>query len=130
MKRIIIITIIFSALLSVAVFEMIYTTRIYTDIHNGLIAVSDSIEQHQDNLNNPETMQLMDKVMKRWSRGKELLFSFGNTTLLRSVDERLITLDIMIKTNHPDDAPIAVATAKALVKAIINDTHPVPTNLF
>jgi len=130
MKKIIIISLIFSALLGVAIFEMLYTTRLYTDIHEGLIKVSDSIEKNEDNLNNPETMQLMKNVMDRWNRGKEILFSFGNTTLLRSVDERLITLDVMIKINHPDDAPIAAATAKALIKAIINDTHPVPTNLF
>ena len=130
MKRIIIVIIIFSALLGLATFEIIYSTRLYTDIHEGLIKVSDSIDRHSENLDNPETLNLMEKVMDRWKNGKEILFMFGNTTLLRSVDDRLVTLDIMLKINHKDDAPVAVANAKALIRAILNDTHPVPTNLF
>jgi len=130
MKRIIIVIIIFSTLLGVAAFESVYSTRLYTDVHQGLTKVSDSIDRHRENLDNPETLELMEKVMHRWNKGREIMFMFGNTTLLRSIDERLITLDTMIKINHKDDAPVAVATAKLLIKAVLNDTHPVITNLF
>ncbi|MCL2556782.1 MAG: hypothetical protein FWE03_07215 [Firmicutes bacterium] len=130
MKRIIIVIIIFSALLSIATFEIVYSTSLYTDIHQGLVLVSDSIDKNRENLDNPETIELMQNVMQRWNKGKELLFMFGNTTLLRSVDDRLVTLNIMIQINHKDDAPVAVASAKSLILAVLNDTHPVPTNLF
>jgi len=130
MKKLIVISIIFSAVVGLAVFEMVYSTRLYNDLHDGLIAVSNSIAENKDNLDNPETVKLMNDVMKRWRGSKELLFMLGNTTLLRSVDEHLIILEVMIQTNHPDDAPIAAATAKALIRAVLNDTHPVPSNLF
>lgn len=130
MKRIIVVIIIFATLLGAAVFETVYSTRLYSDIHEGLVKVSDSIDQNRENLDNPETLELMEKVMNRWNKSRNLMFSFGNTTLLRGIDERLVTLDTMIKINHKDDAPVAVATAKMMIKAVLNDTHPVLTNLF
>jgi len=117
-------------LIAVSTFEIVYSTRLFSDIHSGLIEVSNSIDQHREELDNEETIALMQNVMHRWEKGKEILFMFGNTTLLRSIDDRLVTLDTMIKINHKDDAPVAVASAKSLVRAVLNDTHPVPTNLF
>ncbi|MCL2821992.1 MAG: DUF4363 family protein [Firmicutes bacterium] len=130
MKRIIFVLTIFALVVSIGVFELHYSTSAYKQIYNGLEKVSISIDQNKGNLDNQETIELMESVLNRWNKSKNVLFMFGHTTLLRSIDERLVSLDVMIKTNHKDDAPVFAATTKALIRAVLNDTHPNATNLL
>lgn len=114
-----------------AVWEIVFSTNLFKHIYSDLQTVEQSMEANEETgLDNPQTIAEMDKVIKRWEKNKEILFCFGNTTLMRGVDEKLVALDTMIKKDHKDDAFVTLALAKSLIKAVMNDTHPVPTNLF
>ena len=132
MKRVIIISVIFALFLSLAAFELVFSTKLYTDLKNNLIELSIEMEkkENKEDKNSEKALSIMDQTIERWNEGKKVVFLFGNTTLLRSVDDRLLTLNAVVKSHHPDDFPVALASAKGIISAVLNDTHPNLTNLL
>lgn len=129
MKKLIIISIIFALMLGGAIWEIFYTTNVYSDIYDGLIAVQKSMDEHED-VYNEETLRLTDEVVDIWEKNKEILFCFGNHNVLRMIDEKLESLKAMVNINYTDDAKIMVAVSIGLIEAVQNDTVPNATNLF
>ncbi|MBR2970543.1 MAG: DUF4363 family protein [Clostridia bacterium] len=129
MKKVIVISIIFAVILGAGIAEVLYTTRVYSDIYDGLIAVQNSIDRHED-VYNDETVTLMHETADIWERNKEVLFCLGNHNILRNVDEKLSSLKAMIDINYTDDAKVMVQTALGLIEAIQNDSVPNLTNLM
>lgn len=129
MKKLIIISIIFALMLGGAIWEIFYTTNVYSDVYDGLIAVQKSMDEHED-VYNEETLRLTDEVIGIWEKNKEILFCFGNHNVLRMIDEKLESLKAMVNINYTDDAKIMVAVSIGLIEAVQNDTVPNATNLF
>ena len=129
MKKLIIISIVFFLMIGGGIWEIFYTTGVYTDIYDGLIKVQESMDRHED-VYNEETVALTEQAVGIWEKNKEILFCFGNHNVLRMVDEKLESLKAMVQINYTDDAKVLVAVSLSLVEAIQNDTVPNATNLF
>lgn len=130
MKKMIIISIIFAMVLGAAIWEVVYSTTLFTQLEDGLLRVKENIYLSDDNIANAETLSAMDEVAEKWKKGREIVFCIGNHNTLRALDEKITSLEIMIKINHADDAKVTAETALNFVRAVLNDTHPVPSNLF
>ena len=129
MKKLIAISIIFALVLGGAIAEIVFTTKVYDDIYDGLIEIRSSMEKHEDVLN-PETQSLTEQTVDIWNKNKEWLFCFGNHNVLRTVDEKLVSLKAMVDINYTDDAKVMLKVCLSLVDAIRNDTVPNLTNMF
>ena len=129
MKKLVIISIIFALMLAGGIWEIFYTTKVYSEIYDGLTKVQKSMDEHED-VYNEETLRLTHDAIEIWEKNKELLFCFGNHNVLRTVDEKLESLKAMVNINYTDDAKIMVAVSLSLIEAIQNDTVPNATNLF
>lgn len=130
MKKLIIASVIFAAMLSLAIWESAYSTKLYNDLYDGLEAVELSMELHEDNIANPDTAGKMEAVLTRWQNAKEVLFCLGNHNTLRAVDEKLVSLNRMVEINYADDAAVIIEVTKSLLRALDNDTQPVLTNIL
>lgn len=129
MKKLIIVSIIFAIMIGGAIWEIIYATNVYTDIYDGLIKIEESMDRHEDVLNE-ETVTLTHETVDIWERNKEVLFCFGNHNVLRLVDEKLVSLKAMVDINYTDDAKVNLKVCLSLIEAIQNDAVPNLTNLF
>ncbi|MBR2967350.1 MAG: DUF4363 family protein [Clostridia bacterium] len=129
MKKLIIISIVFALVIGAGVFETLYTFDVYSDIYDGLTKVQQSIDKHED-VYNEETVKLIDDTVDIWEKNKEILFCLGNHNVLRTVDEKLSSLKVMININYTDDAKVMIEVTLGLIDAIRNDAVPNPTNLF
>ncbi len=129
MKKLIIVSVIFALMIGGAVWEILYTSSVYEQIYRGLSAVEESIDKHEDVLNE-ETVALTDEAVEIWEKNKNTLFCLGNHNVLRTVDEKLVSLKAMVHINYTDDAKVMLQVALELVDAIRNDAVPDITNLF
>ncbi|MCL2675388.1 MAG: hypothetical protein FWE84_02200 [Firmicutes bacterium] len=130
MKKVIIISLVFAAVLGAGTWEIAYSTRLFTQLEDGLILVKQSIYASGEDIANAETLFAMDRVSEKWKKGREVVFCLGNHNAFRALDEKIISLEVMVKINHADDAKVMTETALNLVRAVMNDTHPVMSNLF
>ncbi len=129
MKKLIVISIVFAAMIGCSLWEIFFTTSVYTDIYDGLTEVQQSMDRHED-VFNEETVALTKKAVGIWEKNKEILFCFGNHNVLRMVDEKLESLKAMVNINYTDDAKVNVCISLSLIEAIRNDTVPNLTNMF
>lgn len=129
MKKLIVISIIFALTIGGALWEIFYTTSVYSKIYDGLLEVQDSMDRHED-VYNEETLTLTHQTVEIWEKNKEILFCLGNHNVLRTVDEKLQSLKAMVNINYTDDAKVMVCVTLNLIKAIQNDNVPNMTNLF
>ncbi len=129
MKKLIVISVIVALLIGGSIWEIAYTTRVYTEIYDGLKLVEESFERHED-VRNTESLWRMNEVYTTWENNKEVLFCLGNHNVLRAVDEKIVSLKAMVDTNYTDDAKIILQVTLSLVKAIQNDAVPNSTNMF
>lgn len=128
-KKLIIISIIFAVTIAAGVWEIIYSTSVYKDIHDTLILAEKSAETHEE-VYNEETIKLTDHAVEIWDKNKEILFCLGNHNVLRTVDEKLQSLKAMVHINYTDDAKVNFKISIGLIEAIQNDSVPNITNLF
>lgn len=130
MKKVVIISIIFALTIGVSIWEIVYSTRLFKDLEYRLEKLEESVYASGEEINNADTLALMDKVLDRWEKSREIMFCLNNHNVLRALDEKIHSLKIMIKINFVDDAKVMLESALLLVRAVYNDTHPVITNLF
>ncbi|MBQ4049560.1 MAG: DUF4363 family protein [Clostridia bacterium] len=129
-KKLVVISLAMAVIIGFAVWEMIFTTRLYSEILDGLYEIDRIVGDAPESVDGVEVRELSDKIMDRWNGAKNTLFCLGNHTILRLVDEKLVVLSATIKSNDTTTAPAAIKSAISLVKAVSNDDLPVPTNLF
>ena len=129
MKKLIVISVVFALMIAASIWEIVYTSDVYGYMLKELTAVEETMFLYEST-DNDETRAHMDNVMDKWEGSKEILFCLGNHTILRAVDEKLVSLKTMVNIDYLDDAKVIVGNAISLVEAISNDAHPVLTNLL
>lgn len=129
MKKLVAIAAIFAVMIGAAIWEIVFTMNTYTEIYDGLLLLEESFSRHE-NVKNEESLAIMDDVYFKWEESKETLFCLGNHNVLRTVDEKIVSLKAMVDTDYTDDARIMLKVALSLVEAIRNDALPNSTNMF
>lgn len=126
MKKLIIVCVIFVLMLGMGVAESVYTYGVYDDIYGSLCSVKESIGEQFGK----ETKPLTHEAVKKWKDNKEILFCLGNHNVLRTIDEKLTSLEKMVDIDYVDDAKVNLEVCLSLVEAVRNDNVPNPTNMF
>ncbi len=120
----------FAAVMTFAGLDIWYTTRQYDRTHECLLRANESIEAHEEALNNPETVQLCEEANAVWEKGKRPLTALTNHNVIRYIDEKFVSLLEQVRGNNKDDATVTVKVLISCVKDLRKENYPLWENIL
>ncbi len=129
MKRLWIILAVFAVMMGIATYEAVATRKFYGEMLQNLDALEASFAAHEDSLDDPENLAVLERVEKKWLGSKRLTLTFGNHTAIRNVDERIVSLGSYTRQNEYADAINCLKLAKQFITELKDDALPGLTNL-
>lgn len=130
MKKVVVILSVFAAMVTAMVCEIVFVNRFYNDIQSDLQTLAVNIERNEGDLDNNETNALCAALLKKWENGKRKLLTVQNHNTIRNLDEKIITLAAVVKSNNYDDAIIYVRSAINYIDDVLLDSIPFLSNLL
>ncbi len=130
MRKLICISIVFALMIGAGIAEIIISTNIFKELNADLIALNESIEANEPNVANEETIGKAKAILDKWNSKKNFALSLCNHTVLRGLDEKLVSLVSWIECGGYDDAKALCAVSIAFTEDLIDETHPIPANLL
>ncbi|GEM_PF-1050855 len=130
MKKFISIIIILAIMLGSGIAEITLSSRLFKELNAQLCEVNVSLKANEQNPANPDTIAKMDSIMEKWEKSKELALMFSNHSIMRSLDEKLVSLKSWIECGGYEDARALCEVSIELTEDLIDETYPVITNLF
>ncbi|MCL2234748.1 MAG: DUF4363 family protein [Firmicutes bacterium] len=104
MKRLIIILALFSAVVGVAVFEMVYLNRFYGEFISRLETVHVQFMIDEENIDHSGAIEAVEKAREHWEKNRRTVLMFSNNNVVRLINERMTSLTEQTRINHPEDA--------------------------
>ena len=130
MKKLVIILIVFALTVGAMVGEIVYVNKFYNGLQADLEILYDSIEEHKDKVDNEQTIELCKKVSDKWEKGKRPLLMLQNHNTVRNFDEKIVSLEGVIKSDNYNDAVIFVVSAINYIDDVLLDSVPYLTNIL
>ena len=130
MKKAIIILSVFAVMVGAMIAELIFVNKFYNSLQAELEVVAESIELNESNVSNAETVALCEKVAVKWEKGKRTLLMLQNHNTVRNLDEKIVSLMEVVRSDNYNDAVIFAQSAINFVDDILLDSMPYLTNLL
>ncbi|MCH5163049.1 MAG: DUF4363 family protein [Clostridiales bacterium] len=130
MKKMIIILTVFAVVVGCIIGEMVYENRLYNDLQSDLERIAVSIEKNEEHVDNPETVELCKKLVKKWESGKRVLLILQNHNTVRALDDKIVSLESVVKSDNYNDAVIFVTSAINYIDDILLDGIPFLSNIL
>lgn len=130
MKKMIVILSVFAVLIGCIIGEMIYENMLYNGIQRDLEKISVSINANEEHVDNPETVGLCEKLVKKWEKGKRVVLMLQNHNTVRTLDDKIVSLEKVVKSDNFNDAVIFVSSAINYIDDILLDSMPYPSNIL
>ncbi len=130
MKKMIVILAVFGVMLAAMICEMVYVNNFYSGLQKDLEVVSESILQNEENTDNPETIELCENLTAKWEKNKSRLLILQNHNTVRNFDDKIISLEAVVKTNNFNDAVIFVSSAINYIDDVLLDSIPYLSNIL
>lgn len=124
MRKLIVILAAFAVLAVFMVLELVYTSRAYTEVQAALYELEQSVWDNKDEIDNPKTIALCEDLEEKWNSHKNFLYIVENHTLVRTLDDKIASLDAIIKSDNFNDATTYTSSALALIKEVLLDDVP------
>ena len=68
MKKVIVIVVVFLIMIGGMIGEITYVNKFYNGLQADLEAIAQSIDENEEHVQNPQTEQLCDAMLKKWER--------------------------------------------------------------
>ena len=130
MKKVVVILIVFALMIGGMVGEIVFVNKFYNGLQSDLQIVAKSIEANEDNVNNAETVALCTALVKKWEKGKHTLLTIQNHNTVRNLDDKIISLSYVVKSDNYNDAVIFVYSAINYIDDVLLDSMPYLSNLL
>lgn len=130
MKKMIVIIIVFCLMLGAMIGEMVYVNNFYSGLQKDLEAVAESIERHEENVDNPQTVELCENLTKKWEKNKSVLLMLQNHNTVRTFDDKIVSLEYVVKSDNYNDAVIFVYSAINYIDDVLLDSIPYLSNIL
>ena len=130
MKKVGVILIVFALMVGGMVGEIVFVNKFYNGLQSDLQRVAKSIELNEDNVNNAETVALCTALEKKWEKGKRALLTIQNHNTVRNLDEKIVSLSYVVKSDNYHDAVIFVYSAINYIDDVLLDSMPYLSNLL
>ncbi|MDE6397709.1 MAG: DUF4363 family protein [Clostridiales bacterium] len=129
MKKLWIILGFFAVMAGLAVWEIVATTSFYKKTNALLYVLEQRFEQVEE-VDDPIALAALDELETHWKSGKKLVRTFGNHTVARGADERMVALGEFTRQNERSDAMVSLRQAQAYIRDLMHDLYPTFTNLL
>lgn len=148
MKKLIIALAVFLVMIGAAVFEIVYTTNTFDRLSqlseetNRRFVVCADIKRQQDKEGQSaaseaalttaegQANESLEAVQTYWAKNRTLALVLGNHTIVKSVEEKLTSLQQQTQIQAWEDASVLSAVLKAYFDDLKDDNHITLTNLF
>lgn len=130
MKKAIIILCVFAVMVGAMITELVFVNKFYNGLQAELEVVAESIELNEAHVSNAETVALCESVASKWEKGKRALLLLQNHNTVRNLDEKIISLVAVVKSDNYNDAVIFAQSAINFVDDILLDSMPYLSNLL
>lgn len=130
MKKVIVILIVFSVLVGGMIGEIVFVNNFYNGLQSDLEAVAESIDANEEHVDNPHTTELCEKLLAKWEKGKGTLLMLQNHNTVRNLDEKIVSLAAVVKSDNYNDAVIFVRSAINYIDDVLLDSIPYLSNIL
>ena len=130
MKKAVIILVVFAVMVSAMIVEIVYVNRFYNGIQKDLEVIAESIERNEEHVENDETVALCDAILEKWEKGKKIVLMLQNHNTARNLDEKIVSLGAVVKSDNFNDAVIFVQSAINFIDDVLLDSMPYLSNLL
>lgn len=130
MKKVVVILIVFALMIGGMAGEIVFVNKFYNGLQSDLQRVAKSIELNDDNVNNAETVALCSALVKKWEKGKRTLLTIQNHNTVRNLDDKIVSLSYVVKSDNYNDAVIFVNSAINYIDDVLLDSMPYLSNLL
>lgn len=130
MKKVICISVILALTIGAGIVEIVLSSNMFKEINADLIALSESIEANEENVANEETIGKASTVLNKWNNGKNFALMLTNHSIMRGLDEKLVSLLSWVESGGYEDAKALCEVSIALTEDLIDETYPILSNLF
>lgn len=129
MKKLLVILGFFAVMMGFAVWEIVATAKFYKETVSILGELEQSFAQ-EEALDDPQTLQVLEKLETHWNDGRNMILMFGNHTVVRNADERITALGEFTRQNERSDAMVSLRQAQRYINDLMRDVYPGVTNLL
>ena len=119
----------FAVMAGLATWEIVATTSFYKKTDRLLAALDERFAQVEE-VDDPRALAALDELEKHWKSGEKLVRTFGNHTVARGADERMVALGEFTGRNERSDAMVSLRQAQAYIRDLMHDLYPTFTNLL
>ena len=130
MKKVIVILVVFALMLGAMIGEIVYVNKFYNGLQSDLEAVAVSIDANEEHVDNAETVAMCDRLVKKWEKGKRTLLMLQNHNTVRNLDDKIVSLQKVVKSDNYNDAVIFVHSAINYIDDVLLDSIPYLSNIF
>ena len=130
MKKVVVILVVFALMVGAMIGEIVYVNKFYNGVQSDLQAISKSIEANEEHVDNPATVGLCEKLVKKWEKGKRVMLTLQNHNTVRNLDDKIMSLLGVVKSDNYNDAVIFVQSAINYIDDVLLDSIPYLSNIF
>ncbi|MDE6966286.1 MAG: DUF4363 family protein [Clostridiales bacterium] len=130
MKKVIVIVVVFLIMIGGMIGEITYVNKFYNGLQADLEAIAQSIDENEEHVQNPQTEQLCDAMLKKWEKGKRALLMLQNHNTVRNLDDKLVSLAAVVGSDNYNDAVIFVQSAINYIDDVLLDSVPFLSNIL
>ena len=130
MKKVIVIVVVFLIMIGGMIGEITYVNKFYNGLQADLEAIAQSIDENEEHVQNPQTEQLCDAMLKKWEKGKRVLLMLQNHNTVRNLDDKLVSLAAVVGSDNYNDAVIFVQSAINYIDDVLLDSVPFLSNIL
>ncbi len=130
MKKVIVIVVVFLIMIGGMIGEITYVNKFYNGLQADLEAIAQSIDENEEHVQNPQTEQLCDAMLKKWEKGKRALLMLQNHNTVRNLDDKLVSLAAVVGSANYNDAVIFVQSAINYIDDVLLDSVPFLSNIL
>ncbi len=130
MKKLVVILSVFAVMAVFMALEIYFVNGFYSELQTDLEAARDSIERNEENVDNAETVKLCENILAKWEKGRTSLLLIQNHNAVRNFDDKIVSLDAVVKSDNYNDAVIFVTSAINYIDDVLLDSIPYLSNIL
>lgn len=130
MKKLVTILAVFAVMVIAMICEVVFVNDFYNGVQEDLTIIAESIENNENQIDNVDMVALCEKLMQKWEKGKDKLLMIQNHNTVRNFDEKLVSLEAVVKSNNYNDAVIFVRSAINFIDDVLLDSIPYMSNIL
>ena len=130
MKRLIIISLVTLFVVALGVVESVYSTSLFENLESKLTVIDKSLDDDKENISSDDVVKKVDELINEWDGVRNVVITFSNHAIVRSLEEKLYALQSSIKTNEYVNAKEYATLARALSRDLVDETYITIGNLF